>query len=137
MRPHTLEQLEGQDELVGPQSVLRRAIEDDLLRSLAKILQHWARKSDIVARYGGEEFVIILPETPKAGARIIAERLCHVIAETTFEGRETQPFGKITVSIGVATFPEDAADGSSLVKRADEQLYAAKENGRNVVCYNS
>jgi diguanylate cyclase (GGDEF)-like protein len=110
---------------------------DNLLRSLSEILQHWARKSDIVARYGGEEFVIILPETPKEGARIIAERLCQAIAETAFDGRETQPFGKITVSIGVATFPDDAADGSSLVQQADEQLYAAKENGRNAVCYNS
>jgi diguanylate cyclase (GGDEF)-like protein len=87
---------------------------------------------DAVCRYGGEELAVILPETDAGGAGIVAERIRASVAEsltTTPEGDEIQ----VTVSIGFATFPRDGDTGPGLVKAADEALYAAKQEGRNLV----
>ena len=83
------------------------------------------------ARYGGDEFVIKLPETAKAQTRMVAEKICKFVSDYPFPGRETQPQGKVTLSIGIATFPMDGMDGSSLINGADQALYQAKKNGRN------
>ena len=88
----------------------------------------------MVARYGGEEFAIILPETNKAIAYAIAQRIRQRVREIAFEGEKTQPQGILTISIGVASFPEDATSKDDLIKRADEALYLAKESGRDRVC---
>ncbi|HVO31855.1 MAG TPA: GGDEF domain-containing protein, partial [bacterium] len=117
---------------------------DQLLIRLAKILTATGddgvpevrirgRASDIAARYGGEEFVIILPETPKAGALIRAERIREELERTDFAGRATQPNGKVTVSIGVSAYPADAMTKADLIKAADEALLVAKRTGRNKV----
>ncbi|MGE5893421.1 MAG: diguanylate cyclase [bacterium] len=106
---------------------------DNLLRSLTRVIKDRLRASDFLARYGGEEFVIILPETPKENAFTIAETIRQHIADHSFEGRETQPLGRITVSLGISTFPTDGEDGTSLIKHADEALYRAKNTGRNHV----
>ncbi len=107
---------------------------DKLLRSLGEVICGRLRKSDFTARYGGEEFVVVLPETEKDHALYVAEDICRIIAEHPFPGRETQPMKKVTISIGVAAFPIDAQDKSSLLAYADMALYNAKNKGRNQVC---
>jgi diguanylate cyclase (GGDEF)-like protein len=107
---------------------------DAILIALSKLLTSCLRKSDIVARYGGEEFVLLLPETSKENAFAVAETIRKKIADYPFPGRETQPQGKITVSMGIAVFPEDGNDGSTLLHHADNALYQAKNRGRNAVC---
>ena len=91
------------------------------------------RVSDIPARYGGEEFVIILPETAKAGACIRAERIREEVERTEFDDAAGQPGGRVTVSIGVATFPGDALTKAPLIEAADQALLRAKRTGRNRV----
>jgi len=88
----------------------------------------------MVARYGGEEFVMLLPETPKEGALVVAEKIRRRIEDHPFPGRDTQPDGKVTVSLGVVTFPQDGSNRGTLMQRADQALYQAKQDGRNRVC---
>lgn len=104
---------------------------DEALKFLAWLLKHHSRHSDTVFRYGGEEFAIILPETCGADARLTAERLRRVVAETDFEREDVVPGGQLTVSIGVACYPDDATDAEDLVHKADQALYRAKRTGRN------
>lgn len=106
---------------------------DRLLCALAQLLKECVRQSDIVARYGGEEFVVVLPETTREGALIFAEGMRQRIADYAFPHRETQPLGSVTVSLGVATYPQDGADGPTLINCADQALYRAKHQGRNTV----
>lgn len=107
---------------------------DQLLATLGKILKDRLRFTDIVARYGGEEFVALLPETSKGNARRLAENLRQCVADHPFPGAEVQPLGRVTVSMGVAAFPEDGTDSPTLIQCADQALYQAKRNGRNTVC---
>jgi diguanylate cyclase (GGDEF)-like protein len=100
---------------------------DAVLFELASILTSGARESDICARYGGEEFALILGETTEAGARTLAERIRGKVADATFPGGL-----KLTISIGVAATDEPALF-TSLIERADQALYAAKQGGRNQV----
>ncbi len=102
---------------------------DRVLAELGSILKHWARSSDIVARYGGEEFVVLLPMTEKPKALIAAERLRSKIQHHTFYRRK-----KLTVSVGVASFPEDGEEVDLLLGHVDEALYMAKKTGRNRAC---
>lgn len=106
---------------------------DDLLRELAGVFTASVRSGDIVARYGGEEFIIILPHTPAGTALAVAQRLREAVASHPFPGREQMSNGHITVSVGLATFPQDAADKNTLIAAADKALYAAKKAGRNQV----
>ncbi|MDF1562379.1 MAG: diguanylate cyclase [Deltaproteobacteria bacterium] len=91
------------------------------------------RESDIVARYGGEEFVVMLPETPKAGAQVRAERLRSYVEAHPFSQRERQPGGRVTISVGVATFPEDGGSREQILEAADKALLKAKQTGKNRV----
>jgi diguanylate cyclase (GGDEF)-like protein len=106
---------------------------DILLKTLAGILLDRIRDVDNACRYGGEEFIILLPETDRASGRIVAEDIRNHVENHPFKGQESQPLGKVTVSLGVAEFPGDGIDGASLIKMADEALYRAKNNGRNLV----
>lgn len=107
---------------------------DKILRQLADVFRRSTRSSDLVARYGGEEFVIILPETPKQAAYKMAEKIRKMVEEESFPNEHTQPNGALTISIGVATFPDDAQSPDELIQHADKQLYCAKQTGRNKVC---
>ncbi len=116
---------------------------DEALVTLATILTSGSRaadvvarvrRPDVVARYGGEEFVMLLPETGKPGAAIMAERLRAAVEAHPFAGEKSVPGGRLTVSVGVATFPDDAATRPDLIARADEAVYRAKATGRNRVC---
>lgn len=104
---------------------------DELLRTVARILTAQTRPVDVVARYGGEEFALILPNTVRDLALQSAERIRNAIASEpfVFQGRRT----RVTVSLGVAVFPTDAATQTQLVRVADERLYKSKESGRNQV----
>jgi len=107
---------------------------DAVLVALSKLLIAGLRKTDFAVRYGGEEFVLLLPETSKENAFALAGTIREKIAAHPFPGRETQPQGKVTVSMGIAAFPEDGSDGSTLLHHADNALYQAKNSGRNRVC---
>jgi len=107
---------------------------DKLLKEIAQILRNSCREVDVVVRYGGEEFAIILPETYKEKAYSSAERIRKFIAAHQFHYDEDSPSKRITISIGVASFPQDASSALDLISCADKALYAAKETGRNRVC---
>ena len=100
---------------------------DAVLAELATILRSGARESDVCARYGGEEFGLILTETTEDGARTLAERIRAKVAAATFPGGL-----KLTISIGVAA-TEEPALFTTLMERADQALYVAKQGGRNQV----
>lgn len=104
---------------------------DEAIRKIAGIIKDSCRKQDIPARYGGEEFSVILPRTNKDEAKIIAERIRRKIMDFPFKNKEIQPQGALTVSIGVATYPEDAGNKEELIKRADLALFTAKKRGKN------
>ena len=106
---------------------------DILLKKLAELMKENLKDTDVVARYGGEEFAILLLETPKDQAESIAERLRNMIEWCRFPKEETQPDGKITVSIGVSAFPDDGDSAEGVLHAADEALYEAKRAGRNRV----
>ena len=91
------------------------------------------RAYDVPSRFGGEEFAILFPKTDTETASEIAERLRKIISRESFRQQQQQPAGELTVSIGVATFPADAADWHNLINNADRALYKAKSNGRNKV----
>jgi two-component system cell cycle response regulator len=103
---------------------------DRVLAFVGKVLKKEIRDTDIAARYGGEEFAVIIVDTGTEGALYIAERIRSRI-ETSSGEQDRAP---VTVSIGVATLPEDGADAGALIAAADKALYAAKEAGRNRVC---
>lgn len=107
---------------------------NELLKDLARLMERCFRRSDLLARYGGEEFVVLLPNTPKSQAAMLAERLRRRVAEYPFAGRESQPDGRLTVSLGVASLPSDTDDPKQLLELADRALYRAKQQGRNRVC---
>jgi diguanylate cyclase (GGDEF)-like protein len=102
---------------------------DVVLRGVAATIAKEARTTDIVARYGGEEFAVVMPETDPAGAMVIAERIRERIGKLVFETE--QGALRITMSLGVAAFPDDAKAKAELIERADACLYHAKRHGRN------
>ena len=104
-----------------------------MLRQLARVLADTRRANDVVARYGGEEFAIILLDVGKNAAKEVAERICAQVAEFPFEFGSTQPSGKLTISVGVASFPDDGAEPALVLAAADRALFAAKNAGRNRV----
>ncbi len=107
---------------------------DRVLRLVAQTLQENLRTVDVVARYGGEEFVILLLETSGMDAQLVAEKLRLAIANVDFEGAErSQPGGRLTISLGLASFPLQATTGEALLALADAALYRAKHAGRNQV----
>ena len=105
---------------------------DAVLRGVAHTLKRCVRSSDIVCRYGGEEMVIILKDTGFDEATAIAEKICKTIASKPFRiAPDTDK--QVTISLGVATFPECGVEPQEMIEFADKGLYAAKENGRNQV----
>ena len=103
------------------------------LTSVAELIKATGRRGDIVARYGGEEFVALLYGATRAEAEGLGEMVRQTVEGTSFAGGPRQPGGRLTVSAGVATFPWDAQSDEALIKAADDNLYKAKEGGRNRV----
>jgi diguanylate cyclase (GGDEF)-like protein len=104
---------------------------DTALKQVAQILEKSLRKADILARFGGEEFVVLLPEIDKEHGRKVAEKLRRAIERADFPKAATQPLGRLTISLGLAAFPEDAQEANALLDHADQGLYLAKLRGRN------
>ena len=104
---------------------------DEVLVEFAGRVTGSVRDIDTFARYGGEEFVLILPETNLEGGLAVAEKLRLATHRTPFCGDE--PGVRLTVSIGVACFPEHATQPEELLRAADEALYEAKLQGRDRV----
>ena len=106
---------------------------DLILRRVSDLLASAIRKVDLLARYGGEEFMVVLPQAGRSTALEVAEKLRRAVDEASIPEGRMQPLGRITISVGVATLPEDARDLDPLSDCADAALYASKRNGRNLV----
>jgi diguanylate cyclase (GGDEF)-like protein len=104
---------------------------DHALRETAELLRRNARDVDLVARYGGEEFAVILPETDLERSVAQAERTRVAVADHAFRGKDSNPQGDLTVSIGVAALSPGIRKIEELVHDADQALYRAKTQGRN------
>ncbi len=108
---------------------------DEVIISLANELLKLQRKSDIICRFGGEEFVILLPNIDSNGAFVVAEKIRQQIESLSIEIENSVSI-KYTVSIGVSQINLETENNiESSLKRADDALYEAKENGRNKVCW--
>lgn len=108
-------------------------IGDVILKEIAKILKENIREIDFVARFGGEEFSIILPETDKAGAIMVGERIRSKMAAQRF--RAFDEVLNASVSVGIASYPQNTLYSDVLIEIADKALYKAKVEGRNRVCW--
>jgi diguanylate cyclase (GGDEF)-like protein len=100
---------------------------DLVLREICSIVKKSIRREDICGRYGGEEFVIILPDTASKDASIVAEKLRHKVEEAKILG-DKYP---VTMSLGVASYPDHGEIEQELIEKVDQALYVAKESGRN------
>lgn len=118
---------DGHGHLVGTQ----------ILAQLGALLKKTLRESDLIYRYGGDEFVMIIPDVSGDTAKSIGDRVLNVVRDSTFlvdSSNEKKEFN-ITVSIGVATFPDDAKNRTEVLEIADKMMYEAKKSGRGRVCY--
>ncbi|MBV0934364.1 GGDEF domain-containing protein [Marinobacterium weihaiense] len=107
---------------------------DQALRGMARHMAEHVRESDVACRYGGEEIILILPEADRDAAEAYAQRLLEGIRALRLTTRQGTDMPRLTVSIGLAVFPEDADTGDSLIQAADRAMYRAKKDGRNRVC---
>ena len=105
---------------------------DAILKEVSNVLKGSVRSLDSVGRYGGEEFLVLLPETDGESARLIAERLRKRIEEKELMYEENRV--RLTLSGGLAVFRE-GMDENALIRISDENLYRAKREGKNMVCY--
>ncbi len=106
---------------------------DTVLRLAAEAMHAFVRKGDLVTRIGGDEFAIVLTETDKGNAFVVAEKLRMALRKIAFEGTDGKQF-HITTSIGIVTYPEDAKNASDLMTGVDLGLYRAKEMGKDGTC---
>ena len=106
---------------------------DLVLKQLANIIIQGSRSAELASRFGGEEFVILMPETNPQSALAAAQRMREVVESTPFKINDKGDIINKTVSIGIASLHPDGDSGESLLKRADEALYEAKNGGRNQV----
>ena len=104
---------------------------DEVLKKVANILRNCTRAGDCTARYGGEEFAVLLSGKGGDTALRLAERIRERVAEEEFVG------GKVTISIGIAEFPDHGHTAEAVISSADEALYEAKRQGRNRVVFAS
>jgi diguanylate cyclase (GGDEF)-like protein len=108
------------------------AVGDQVLVEVARLLQENLRTTDLRARWGGEEFVALLLDSDREAGMHTAEKIRSVIERTAIEAGLDQPV-RVTISIGVACFPDDGVEERKLFAHADDALYRAKEGGRNRV----
>jgi diguanylate cyclase (GGDEF)-like protein len=104
---------------------------DDLLRTMVQKIQDELRQSDLVSRYGGDEFVVLLPDTDSDGAKLTAERIRERIASTPLHIGSQRI--SISVSMGVATYPDNGTDFDRVFEASDTAMYSSKTSGKNKV----
>lgn len=104
---------------------------DNILKEIASIFKSLVRKTDPVVRYGGEEFAIILSQTAKEHGRVFADRIVKGVETSKFKDLSYNK--TVTISAGLAGYPDDARTPESLIKKADEALYQAKKMGKNAL----
>lgn len=107
---------------------------DRALAHVGEVLRGCARLMDQPVRYGGEEFALILPHTSKADGMVVAERVRAAMEREMVTDLDGSPLSRVTLSLGLASFPEDGETPEGLVEAADRALYRAKGQGRNQVC---
>ena len=108
------------------------SVGDKVIKTIAHFLKANVRQGDIVSRYGGEEFMILLPETDKVGATVVAEKIRHAIQNKPVEvGIDV--FEKVTITAGVASYPDDGKAVEVIIDKADKLLQFGKDTGRNKV----
>ncbi|MBW2148277.1 MAG: diguanylate cyclase [Deltaproteobacteria bacterium] len=108
---------------------------DEALRFIANRLKDTLRVEDLAIRYGGEEFLVVLPRTSRSGALVIGERFRKLIACLDPNNPDCHLKSPLTLSGGIATFPQDGHDENQLLLNADRSLYQAKSEGRNTICF--
>lgn len=106
---------------------------DGLLQEFSRVLRRSVRSTDILGRYGGDEFAVIMPGADSAAAQKVGERIRLAIENYPFLHREEMPGGKITASIGIAVYPEDARNVNEMIAHADEAMYRVKRKLKNEV----
>ncbi|MDD5448123.1 MAG: sensor domain-containing diguanylate cyclase [Actinomycetota bacterium] len=106
---------------------------DEVLRRVAEAIEGSRREADRVYRYGGEEFCVLLPETGWVEAVDVAERIRTAIESLTIKAKSLRKPLKVTLSLGIASFPDDSEEKSGIIASADAALYVAKESGKNRV----
>lgn len=106
---------------------------DRILREIGTIIKNNIREIDIAGRYGGEEFCVVLPDTNRTGARFAAERIRQAAEKACIQAYDARV--KVTLSVGVASFPVNGVSVKELVDNADIALYRAKKQGRNRICF--
>ena len=104
---------------------------DRVLKRFAQILHENIREVDCLARYGGEEFALILPGTDKKSAKIVAEKVRRLVERSPFPMEKKLPKKRVTISVGVASYPEDTRDEEEFIRLSDTAMYRAKKSGRN------
>ena len=104
---------------------------DRALEIVAQCLRAALRKVDVASRYGGEEFSILLPQTDLQEAGVIADRIRRKVSETKFPHGDAQPFGSVTVSIGLSSYSAALDSAEAIIRAADRALYHAKSHGKN------
>ena len=104
---------------------------DRALEIVAQCLRAALRKVDVASRYGGEEFSILLPQTDLQEAGVIADRIRRKVSDTKFPHGSAQPFGSVTVSIGLSSYSAALDSAEAVIRAADRALYHAKSHGKN------
>src|SRR5581483_4211391 len=106
---------------------------DALLKQLGSVIKQVVRPTDVVCRYGGDEFTVTMLGTNRISAVVIAERIRQTVEDYEFVlGNQ---IGHVTVSGGVASFPEDAETKKELIEKSDAAMYESKHKGRNRICF--
>ncbi|WP_373501855.1 GGDEF domain-containing protein, partial [Desulfococcus sp.] len=107
---------------------------DMLLREISQVIRLSVREVDMAVRYGGEEFAVIMPYTDRDDALKAGERVLDMVRKHPYSNGMISRVKPVTLSAGVAVFPEDAKSVNELICRADEMLYRAKRSGKDRVC---
>ncbi len=108
---------------------------DEILKALGNLIKNNVREIDMAARYGGEEFAIVSPNTDKDGAIVFGERMRKLVFDHSFLPDTVKPDKQLSISIGISVFPSEATTADEVIRKADIQLYRAKREGKNRICY--
>ncbi|MDD4565044.1 MAG: GGDEF domain-containing protein [Eubacteriales bacterium] len=108
---------------------------DELLQTIVNVVKEVLFFNDILCRYGGEEFAVICCNTPVKGVEIAAEKIRKTVEEYEFKYQDAQPDGNLTISVGAAYCESSCLKKDDLIRKADQNLYLAKNTGRNKVVF--